>query len=77
MSLQGKIGVITGASRGIGRAIAVRLAKDGALVVINYQKNADAAATVVREIEAAGGQAVLRTGRCWFHAGDRSVIPIA
>ena len=52
-----KIAVITGASRGIGRAIAIRLAKDGALVVVNFQKNADAATVVVQEIEAAGGQA--------------------
>jgi NAD(P)-dependent dehydrogenase (short-subunit alcohol dehydrogenase family) len=57
MTLQGKIAVVTGAGRGIGRGIAIRLAKDGALVVVNYQKNADAAATVVREIEAGGGEA--------------------
>jgi NAD(P)-dependent dehydrogenase (short-subunit alcohol dehydrogenase family) len=54
MSLQGKIAVITGSSRGIGRAIAIRLAKDGALVAVNYQKNAEAAAAVVQEI---GGKA--------------------
>ena len=54
MCLQGKIAVITGASRGIGRAIAIRLANDGALVIVNFQKNAEAAAAVVREIEAAG-----------------------
>lgn len=52
MSLQGKIAVVTGGSRGIGRAIAIRMAKDGASVVVNYQKNAEAAAAVVREIEA-------------------------
>ena len=57
MSLQGKIAVITGASRGIGRAIALSMAKAGASVVVNYQKNAEAAAAVVREIEGAGGQA--------------------
>jgi NAD(P)-dependent dehydrogenase (short-subunit alcohol dehydrogenase family) len=58
MSLQGKIAVITGASRGIGRAIAIRLAKDGASVVVNYQKNSEAAAAVVREIEAMHEEAI-------------------
>jgi NAD(P)-dependent dehydrogenase (short-subunit alcohol dehydrogenase family) len=57
MTLQGKIAVVTGAGRGIGRAIALRLATDGALVVVNFQKNAETAAAVVREIEAAGGEA--------------------
>jgi NAD(P)-dependent dehydrogenase (short-subunit alcohol dehydrogenase family) len=57
-----KIAVITGASRGIGRAIAVRLAKDGVLAVVNFQKNADAATAVVQEIEAAGGEAFVLQG---------------
>jgi NAD(P)-dependent dehydrogenase (short-subunit alcohol dehydrogenase family) len=62
MSLNGKIAVITGASRGIGRAIALRLAKDGALVAINFQKNVAAAAATVRDIEAAGGDAFALQG---------------
>ncbi len=58
MNLKGKVPVVTGASRGIGRAIALRLARDGALVCINYHKNAEAARSVVGEIESAGGEAV-------------------
>src|SRR5262245_36689727 len=56
MSLEGKIAVVTGASRGIGQAIALRLARDGALVCINYHSNADAAKTTVAAIEASGGE---------------------
>lgn len=58
MKLKNKIAVVTGASRGIGRAIALRLARDGARVVIHYKANADAAAGAVEEIEASGGQAL-------------------
>lgn len=69
MSLKGKTAVITGASRGIGRAIALRLVKDGALVAVNYQKNAEAAAAVVREIEAVGGEAFAVQGDVGSVAG--------
>jgi 3-oxoacyl-[acyl-carrier protein] reductase len=55
--LEGKVAVVTGASRGIGRAIALELANRGAQVVVNYNRSADAAAAVVAAIEADGGQA--------------------
>jgi 3-oxoacyl-[acyl-carrier protein] reductase len=52
-----RVAVVTGSSRGIGRAIALRLAADGARVVVNYNTDVDAAKQVVTTIEAAGGKA--------------------
>ena len=57
-TLEGKIALVTGGSRGIGAAIAKRLVTDGASVAITYTKGADAAASVIKEIEHAGGKAI-------------------
>jgi 3-oxoacyl-[acyl-carrier protein] reductase len=56
--LNAKVALVTGGSRGIGAGIAKRLASDGASVAITYTKGADAAASVVKEIERAGGKAI-------------------
>ncbi|OLT26510.1 3-ketoacyl-ACP reductase [Nocardiopsis sp. CNR-923] len=54
----GRVAVVTGGSRGIGRETATRLARDGCAVVVNYANGREAAASVVDEIVAAGGRAV-------------------
>ncbi|OYU35701.1 SDR family oxidoreductase [Novosphingobium sp. PASSN1] len=56
-SLSGKVALVTGAGRDVGRAIALTLAAEGAAVAVNYSKSADAAEKVVAEIVAAGGKA--------------------
>ena len=57
-SLTGKVAIVTGSSKGIGAGIALRLAADGAAVVVNYSRDAAAADAVVGRITAAGGRAV-------------------
>ena len=58
MLLENKIAVVTGAGRGIGRGIALALAREGAMVVVNYNGSKERAEEVVRTIEEAGGKAV-------------------
>jgi 3-oxoacyl-[acyl-carrier protein] reductase len=59
---QGKSAIVTGASRGIGRSIATRLAKDGFSVAVNYAGGSQEAEEVVKEIKAAGGNALAIAG---------------
>lgn len=61
-SLAGKVAIVTGGSRGIGRAIAECLGKDGASVVVNYARSADQAKEVVSAVEASGGKALAVQG---------------
>lgn len=64
----GRVALVTGGSRGVGRGIAMRLAADGARVAVNYRQDADAAEEVVVEIKAAGG-----TARAYQAAVDDTV----
>ena len=60
MLLADRIAVVTGASRGIGRGIALAMAREGATVVVNYNGSKERAEEVVAEIENAGGKAVAK-----------------
>ena len=58
LGFSGKVALVTGASRGVGRAIALKFAELGAKVAVNYLRSEDAANAVVAEIEKAGGEAI-------------------
>jgi 3-oxoacyl-[acyl-carrier protein] reductase len=69
-----KVAIVTGGSRGIGAAIAKRLAADGASVAITYAKSPDAAAAVVKAIESAGGKAIALQADATDSAAVRSAV---
>lgn len=71
MPLSGRTALVTGASRGIGRAIALRLARDGAAVAVNYRQSRALAEAVASEILAAGGRALALPG----DVGDPGAAP--
>ncbi len=74
MDFAGKVALVTGGSRGIGRAIAFELGRRGASVMINYNQSVDAAEQVMKEIETAGGKAaVFRADVSEFEQADALV----
>lgn len=72
--VRGQVAIVTGASRGIGRACALRLAQEGAHIVVNYHRAREAAEAVVEEIHALGGQAVAVAGDVATEAGAEAVV---
>jgi NAD(P)-dependent dehydrogenase (short-subunit alcohol dehydrogenase family) len=70
LNLAGKVALVTGAARGVGREIAVTLAAEGAVVAVNYASSADDAHAVVAAIEAAGGKAIA----CAADVGDDAAV---
>ena len=69
-ALSGKVALVTGGSRGIGRAIAVALGRRGAKVIVNYAARADAAGEAAAAVEAAGGQAAIAA----FDVADAAAV---
>jgi 3-oxoacyl-[acyl-carrier protein] reductase len=74
MGFAGQAAIVTGASRGIGRAIAIELARQGARVLVNYQHSAAAAHELVAQIEAGGGLAIAHRADVAYEAEASAMI---
>jgi 3-oxoacyl-[acyl-carrier protein] reductase len=74
MSLEGRTALITGGGRGIGRATAIRLAREGAKIAINYKGNAEAAEEAKHLVEKGGGKATLIQGDVSVDAEAEAVV---
>ncbi len=72
-----RVAIVTGGSRGIGRAIALKLAEDGCRVVVNYQSNNQAADDVVRKISDAGGEALAVQADVSLAEGAKALVDAA
>ena len=75
--LAGKVAIVTGGGRNIGRAIALQLAQDGAAIVVNVRSNKAEADKVVAEIEAAGGKALAHVGDVADAVADAALAEVA
>jgi 3-oxoacyl-[acyl-carrier protein] reductase len=75
--LNGKVAIVTGAGRNIGRAIALALAADGASILVNARSNRAEADGVAREIEAAGGKAIVHIGDVADAAQVQAMVELA
>jgi NAD(P)-dependent dehydrogenase (short-subunit alcohol dehydrogenase family) len=74
MSLKGRVALVSGGSRGIGRAISLALAEDGADVAVNYHRDAEAAAETVKAIEALGRRAKAYVASVEDYEQDRAMV---
>jgi 3-oxoacyl-[acyl-carrier protein] reductase len=73
-SLEGRVALVTGSSRGIGKAVALRLAKDGATVVVNYHRSEDAARDIAAALEDIGGAYLMVRGNVALAADAKHLV---